>query len=275
MLLNLKEEKHLRNNKIKKSHIFKSIIIYFLMFFVFIISISNSTNVKSEPYMSDYTKKVYEENIRLKQIINTKIKKLENKNDSLFKIGLSISDNVSYSNIDLNEINITEDNINLLIDNNYYYLNSIEGELNKKLDSIYNVPVFMPISSVDLYRISDYYGWRKHPIKKRWIFHNGIDITAQKGTNIISTSNGVVIKKVKSRKGYGNRVVIDHQNGFKTLYAHLSGFNVNIGDTVKRGDIIGYMGSTGLSTGTHLHYEVIKNNKNVNPIDYMYILSKK
>lgn len=272
MLLNLNEQKALAEKRKNKKVFFGSMLVNFLLIFIALIAIS-SNKITADNSLISESGKVYEENRTLKMFIDIKLKEYKIKSDSVFNLGLNLSTNNSiyYANIDTLDI---DDLIDMANDNTTI-LDSISYELNLKWDSVYNVPVFMPIVSTDLDRISDYYGWRKHPIKKRWIFHTGIDIVARNKAEILATSNGVVVKKIKSRRGYGNRIVLDHKNGFKTLYAHLNTFNVNIGDTVKRGDIIGYMGSTGLSTGTHLHYEVLKNNKHQNPLDYMYELAKK
>jgi murein DD-endopeptidase MepM/ murein hydrolase activator NlpD len=97
-----------------------------------------------------------------------------------------------------------------------------------------------------------------------------MDFTSPTGTEIYATGDGKVVTVEWSRRGYGNQIIIDHGYGYKTLYAHLSGFNVRLNQEVKRGDVIGYVGSTGLSTAPHLHYEVHLNNKAVNPINYYF-----
>jgi murein DD-endopeptidase MepM/ murein hydrolase activator NlpD len=131
-----------------------------------------------------------------------------------------------------------------------------------------SIPAIMPISNKDLKRTASGWGWRIHPIYKTRKFHYGMDFTAPTGTEIYSTGDGKVIQVKKSRRGYGNKIVIDHGFGYRTLYGHLSRFNVKRGQKVKRGDVIGYVGSTGLSTAPHLHYEVQQNGKKVNPLNY-------
>lgn len=119
--------------------------------------------------------------------------------------------------------------------------------------------------------ISSYYGYRKHPIKKRSILHRGIDFVSKEGTPILSVASGVVTW-AGPRGGYGNMVEINHGDGYSTRYAHNSKVMVGIGDLVGRGDEIAQMGSTGQSTGTHVHFEVWRDGKSLNPISY---LSKK
>jgi murein DD-endopeptidase MepM/ murein hydrolase activator NlpD len=132
------------------------------------------------------------------------------------------------------------------------------------------VPAIQPISNKDLKRTASGWGYRIHPIYKIRKFHYGMDFTAPTGTEIYATGDGVVKVVNSSQRGYGNKVVIDHGFGYQTLYGHMSAFNVKVGQKVKRGDVIGYVGNTGLSTGPHLHYEVIHNNKKVNPVNYYF-----
>jgi murein DD-endopeptidase MepM/ murein hydrolase activator NlpD len=113
------------------------------------------------------------------------------------------------------------------------------------------------------------FGMRYHPIYKILRRHTGIDIIGKKGTPIYATADGVVSAELEGT-GYGIAVIINHGRGYQTLYGHLSKKNVRPGQRVKRGEVIGFMGSTGLSVGVHLHYEVIKNGEKVNPIHYFF-----
>ncbi len=176
------------------------------------------------------------------------------------------------------------DNSEIVIDT-YKKLDIIEKKLKIQSHSIKNlkdlsdekkgflacIPAIQPISNKNLKRTASGWGWRIHPIYKIKKFHYGIDFTAPRGTKIYATGNGKVVEISKrSRVGYGNKIIIDHGNGYKTLYAHLDKFNVRRGQKVERGDIIGYVGNTGLSIAPHLHYEVIKNGKKVNPVHYFF-----
>jgi murein DD-endopeptidase MepM/ murein hydrolase activator NlpD len=131
-------------------------------------------------------------------------------------------------------------------------------------------PAIQPISNRDLTRTASGFGFRIHPIYKIKMFHWGFDFTAPTGTEIYATGDGVIEQAKYSSGGYGNEVIINHGFGYKTLYGHMSGFKVRIGQKVKRGDVIGYVGDTGLSTAPHLHYEVIVNGKKVNPSNYFF-----
>ncbi len=134
-----------------------------------------------------------------------------------------------------------------------------------------SVPAIKPIRSDKLkrnIRSMSGFGWRIHPIFKRRKMHAGIDFTCPSGTPIIATGDGKILKIEKRKSGYGNSIVIDHGFGYKTRYAHMSTIDVKRGEKVKRGQVIGAVGSTGTSTAPHLHYEVIHKGKKVDPIHY-------
>lgn len=136
---------------------------------------------------------------------------------------------------------------------------------------IASIPAIMPINQKDLsHAVTSGFGWRTHPIYKTMEFHPGMDFTAEQGTPIYATGDGVVARADNLAQGYGNHVVIDHGFGYQTLYGHMSRIAAKAGQKVSRGQLIGYVGSTGLSTAPHIHYEVIKNNEKVNPINYYY-----
>ncbi|MBN1338944.1 MAG: M23 family metallopeptidase [Bacteroidales bacterium] len=139
-----------------------------------------------------------------------------------------------------------------------------------KHEMLAHIPAIQPIDNKKLTRIASGFGYRIHPILKRRMFHDGMDFTAPTGTNIYATGAGTVIEAKKSLHGYGNIVVIDHGYGYQTLYAHLSKLGVRVGQKVVRGQILGKVGNTGLSAGPHLHYEVHKDGKKVNPVYYFY-----
>lgn len=132
------------------------------------------------------------------------------------------------------------------------------------------IPAIQPISNKELKRLASGYGWRTHPIYKVKKFHWGVDFSAPTGTPIYATGDGVVKLKRSSYGGYGKQVEIDHGFGFVTKYAHMNDIHVNVGQKVKRGEQIGEVGSTGSSTSPHLHYEVIRNKKKVNPVHYFF-----
>ena len=143
---------------------------------------------------------------------------------------------------------------------------SLAKEKEKMLASI---PAIQPVKNEDLKRMASGFGMRLHPILKSWRMHNGMDFTSPKGTPIFASGNGK-IKKAHRSATFGKVVYIDHGYGYETIYAHMSKIVAKRGQKVKRGDIIGYVGNTGRSAAPHLHYEVHKNGRPVNPIYYYY-----
>ena len=133
-----------------------------------------------------------------------------------------------------------------------------------------SIPAIQPVSKQDLTRMASGFGWRLDPFTKARKRHKGMDFTSPKGTPVYATGNGRVIRADRRSTGYGNHIRIDHGFGYVTLYAHLSKYNVKKGQRVKRGDLIGYVGSTGRSQAPHLHYEVRYNKNQVNPINFYY-----
>lgn len=133
-----------------------------------------------------------------------------------------------------------------------------------------SIPGIQPVSMKGPARVASGYGYRIHPIYKTPMMHEGIDFTAPIGTEIYATGNGIVAKTEYNGRGYGNNVVINHGFGYSTLYGHMSRFNVRPGQRVNRGDVIGYVGNTGSSTGPHVHYEVLKGSSKIDPINFFF-----
>jgi hypothetical protein len=132
------------------------------------------------------------------------------------------------------------------------------------------LPAIQPISNKELTRLASGFGVRIHPIYKVRRMHTGVDFSAPRGTPIYAAGDGVITTVVSNLGGYGREVQINHGYGYVTLYAHLDNFNVKPGQRVKRGQCIGYVGSTGSSTAPHLHYEVIHNGEKVNPVHFFF-----
>ena len=139
-----------------------------------------------------------------------------------------------------------------------------------KSDMLAHIPAIFPLKGTEIKYISSYFGYRPDPIYKIEKFHSGIDFSAQMGTETYATGDGVVYDVEKGHWGYGNMVTIDHGFGYKTRYAHLQKAAVRKGQKVKRGQLIGYIGNTGKTTGVHLHYEVLKNDVQIDPINFFY-----
>src|ERR671912_573344 len=143
--------------------------------------------------------------------------------------------------------------------------------LAEKKEKLYAaIPAIQPISNKQLLALSSGYGWRTHPIYKVKKLHPGIDFAASIGTPIYATADGTIDHVSVKFSGYGKMVEIDHGFGYRTRYAHMHGFAVRSGQNVKRGDLIGYVGNTGMSTAPHLHYEVFINGQHVDPVHYFY-----
>ena len=133
-----------------------------------------------------------------------------------------------------------------------------------------SIPSIQPVPNRNLERMASGYGWRVDPIYKIQEFHKGMDFTCPIGTQVHVTGDGTVETVDFSYGGYGNEVIVNHGFGYRTRYAHLSKFNVRPGQKLKRGDVIGYSGNTGKSTGPHVHYEVMKNGEVLNPVYFYY-----
>lgn len=131
------------------------------------------------------------------------------------------------------------------------------------------IPAIQPISNKDMRRIGSYFGYRTDPFYKVTKFHEGIDFTASVGTEIYATGDGTVVGAGR-KGGYGNYILINHGFGYQTMYAHLSKIQVKPGQKVQRGQVIGRVGNTGKSTSPHLHYEVHKNKRPVDPINFFF-----
>ncbi len=147
-------------------------------------------------------------------------------------------------------------------------LEEIESIAKNKEDLLRAMPSIQPIHKSDLKRVASGFGYRRDPFTKKRRFHQGMDFTAPRGTPVYASGDGIVGRADDRASGYGKHVRIDHGFGYVSLYAHLNKYNVKRRQKVKRGDIIGYVGSTGRSVGPHLHYEIFKDGKRVNPLNY-------
>jgi murein DD-endopeptidase MepM/ murein hydrolase activator NlpD len=177
-------------------------------------------------------------------------------------------DNYNYSNLMVE----TTKKIDMLSKEIYVQSKSYD-ELAKAVNSkgkmMASIPAIQPIDSRKLRGAISGFGYRMHPIYKIRKMHEGLDFAAPIGTPIYATGDGVIIAAGVER-GYGNRIMINHGYGYVTKYAHMSRFKVQGGSRIKRGDVIGYVGNTGASTGPHCHYEVYKNGKPINPINFFF-----
>ncbi|WP_299218334.1 peptidoglycan DD-metalloendopeptidase family protein [uncultured Aquimarina sp.] len=149
-------------------------------------------------------------------------------------------------------------------------LDEIKDLAEQKEELLSTIPAIQPIQNSDLKRMASGYGWRSDPFTKARKFHYGMDFSAATGTPIYASGNGVVTRADANSTGYGKHVRIDHGFNYVSLYAHLNKYNVKKGQKVKRGDVIGYVGSTGRSVAPHLHYEIFKDGDRINPRNFYY-----
>lgn len=149
-------------------------------------------------------------------------------------------------------------------------LDTVQKFIEKKQDMLASIPSIQPVSNRQLERIASGFGFRIDPIYKIGKFHAGLDFTAPTGTPVYATGEGVVESAEFNAGGYGNNIWIKHGFGYRTHYAHLVRIKSKAGQTVQRGEVIGWVGSTGKSTGPHLHYEVERNGEKMDPVHFFY-----
>jgi murein DD-endopeptidase MepM/ murein hydrolase activator NlpD len=170
-------------------------------------------------------------------------------------------------------VNSMTDQLNLLAirqksqDKSYVEIINLVKNKEKLINA---TPSIQPVSNKNLDRIASGFGYRIDPVYKDRRLHPGLDFTAPSGTPIYATADGTVSDAGFNTGGYGNRVVVNHGFGYQTLYGHMSKIKARVGEKVKRGEVIGYVGSTGKSTGPHCHYEVHRSGRQVDPIYYFY-----
>lgn len=169
-----------------------------------------------------------------------------------------------------NSIVATINNLSNRINHQERSYNEIAEFIKNKEELLASTPAIQPVSNSDLKRIASGFGYRIDPVYKTVKYHNGLDFSAPQGTPIYATANGVVRTAANTGTGYGNHVVINHGYGYETLYGHMFRIKVKAGQRVKRGEIIGWVGSTGKSTGPHCHYEVHKNGRHLDPVYFFY-----
>ena len=139
-----------------------------------------------------------------------------------------------------------------------------------KKELLASIPAIQPVANENLRRMASGYGWRLDPFTKAPKMHFGMDFSAEIGTPIYSTGDGEVIRADSKSSGFGRHIRIDHGYGYITIYAHMNDYNVSVGQKVKRGDLIGFVGNSGRSRGPHLHYEVHLNGERLNPVNFYY-----
>lgn len=170
----------------------------------------------------------------------------------------------------LNSIVITLNNLGRRAESQRTSYNELDKLVSNKEQLLSHTPAIQPVSNKDLNRIASGFGHRIDPIYKTVKMHAGLDFAAPQGTPIYATADGVVKTAGNTGNGYGNHVVINHGYGYETLYGHMVRVKARPGQSVKRGEIVGWVGSTGKSTGPHCHYEVHKNGQKIDPVYFFY-----
>lgn len=170
----------------------------------------------------------------------------------------------------INSIIFSINNLNSRIEAQRISFNEINNLVNNKEKLLAATPAIQPVSNQDLKRIASGFGYRIDPVYKTVKLHPGLDFSAPAGTPIFATANGTIEFAGNSGDGYGNHVIINHGFGYKTLYGHMFRIKARRGQKVVRGEVIGWVGSSGKSTGPHCHYEVIKNSRKLDPVYFFY-----
>jgi murein DD-endopeptidase MepM/ murein hydrolase activator NlpD len=194
---------------------------------------------------------------------SARLKDIERKNEMRLVAAMSDPELVRSITATMNEIR------NRLNNQNRSFT-EIEQLVANKEDLLAHLPAIQPVSNKDLSRIASGFGLRIDPVYKTTKFHKGLDFTAPQGTPIYATANGTIKLSEFSATGFGNHVIIDHGYGYETLYGHMVRIKAQPGQAVKRGELIGWVGTTGKSTGPHCHYEVHKNGEAVDPVYYFF-----
>jgi len=177
----------------------------------------------------------------------------------------SMANNELFSSL-VHTLNLLSNRIQVQ-DNSY---KQIDGLIKNKEQLLSHTPAIQPVSNKDLNRIASGFGYRIDPVYKTVKMHAGLDFAAPQGTPIYATANGTISVSGNKGNGYGNHVVINHGYGYETLYGHMVKVKLSPGQKVSRGEVIGWVGSTGKSTGPHCHYEVHKNGNKIDPVYFFY-----
>ncbi len=260
------------------------LIMFFTLSFLFITIYQYFFDLPKDIKLKNYISKLeYNYDIFNNKInsLDQSLNELSERDNNIYKsiFSINIDDNNNYKTINSLNFNKTDN----CIENIQFKLNILDQKIKTQSKSYFDIsktielkknmidsiPSIQPISNKNLKRIASGFGWRIHPIYKISKMHYGIDFSAPIGTKIYATGNGI-IKDVNITRSYGLSISINHGYGYKTLYAHLSKSFVKKNQFVNRGDIIGLVGNSGISTGSHLHYEVYKNNKPIDPALFFF-----
>jgi murein DD-endopeptidase MepM/ murein hydrolase activator NlpD len=284
---------HFKNHKIEKFFRFAGLIASFTLIILLIISISvYRTKSPDEKQLRQevqfYKHQLNKLNEKYEQV-NSSLTDLEKKDNEVYRVifeadplPASVLDAGTGGTEKYRDIEGYDASAAIITSNQK--LDGLSGKLSvltqsykelmdlavQKKKMLSTLPAIQPVANKDLKEIASGFGMRIHPIYHTLHMHEGLDFAAPKGTKVYATGDGIVEKVEFNGRGFGNFIVINHGFGYETLYGHLSKQLVRPGQKVKRGSVIGLVGSTGLSTAPHLHYEVVKGGKKVNPINYFH-----
>lgn len=174
------------------------------------------------------------------------------------------AENVWETNRAMNELSIR-------VEEQFSFLDRVQKKAEEQQETWAYIPAIQPVQNPALKRTAAGYGWKIHPVYKIKKFHKGIDFTAPRGTPVMATASGIVQEISDVDRGHGRRIVLAHEWGYTSVYAHLEVIHVKRVQEVERGDVIGEVGSSGMSLAPHLHYEVLKDGRNVNPVNYFFL----
>lgn len=260
------EHKSAKSFSVKKSHI--RIAFCSVMIFAFVSLFSFSTSYifyKDSVTKSQSVNKLISainllsQDINKNKIIEAKLKnKLQGIEDTLLEMQEVLSKKGIKKELSIGGEFIPPGKLTLS------YIDYMKKDIDYLFNTVKNIPIGTPLKG----KINSNFGYRKDPFKSRSAFHSGLDIDANYGQRVVATADGVVTKAAW-HANYGKTVIVKHKDNYETLYGHLSKLEVKEGQEVKGGDVIGRAGSTGRSTGTHLHYEVIKDGERVNPTNFL------
>jgi murein DD-endopeptidase MepM/ murein hydrolase activator NlpD len=253
----------------------KKVKIVILVLFYILFGKGTIIHTDIEHVLSNTEQKLQDTLIK-NELLRTKMQRMEdNYRKSLINIVTNLYDRQSYRNVGGTSEDLGYDNdllyqaiLNSTTDFSAF-LKDVDTFFDNRKDYLDNIPSTWPVKYNNMNRITSPFGYRVSPFTGNIAMHSGIDITGEYVQELVSTANGTVLKVLFFHPEYGRMVMIGHSYGYKTLYAHMDRIFVKRGQRVKKGQVIGVMGNTGLSMGLHVHYEVRKGNRAVNPIDYL------
>jgi murein DD-endopeptidase MepM/ murein hydrolase activator NlpD len=258
--------------------IFLGVLLVFFFTFLIFRYVSLSMQVGRVEDLISQNSELNRVNSQMQMDLDNLVQRVENLDSTKRKLFKMMDINISESGLgniqDVGDFNSKYpqpliEKSRYMIEQNEKHFNQLEPIVKTQVAYLSSIPSIWPVKGY----ITGYFGYRTDPFTKQWTMHTGVDISGRLGTPIKAPADGVVIESVQrtveeKRKGLGNYVTIQHRFGYITKFGHLDSTNVKKFKTVKRGDVVGFMGNTGRSTSVHLHYEVYLNSVRRNPLEY-------